>query len=193
MNPTEELKKEHEAIKLMLRILGIVSEKLESGEKVNAKHLDEIVEFIQVFADKCHHGKEEDLLFPAMASVGFPRDRGPVCVMLIEHKEGRGYVKEMKEGIADYKAGKMESASKIAENARNYAALLSQHIEKEDNVLYPMADANLSEAKQKELEKGFERVENEIVGRGKHEEFHRLLHRLKETYLLENEMIKSGK
>jgi len=63
MTPTEQLKEEHEAIKLMLRILDKVCDKLESGEEVNPEHLDQILEFIKVFADKCHHGKEEDLLF----------------------------------------------------------------------------------------------------------------------------------
>ncbi len=64
-------------------------------------------------------------------------------------------------------------------------ALLSQHIDKEDNILYPMADERIPEADQKKLEKGFEKVETEIIGQGTHEEFHRLLHSLKEEYLKE--------
>jgi hemerythrin-like domain-containing protein len=185
MKPTEELKKEHEAIKLMIRIMGSISERLESGKKVDPKHLESILEFIRVFADKCHHAKEEDLLFPAMEKVGIPREGGPVGVMLHEHEEGRGYVKAMGEGIAQYAKGESKGASKIAENARNYMALLSQHIDKENNILYPMADKRISEAGQKELEEGFEKVEREIVGPGRHEEFHRLLHSLKEEYVKE--------
>lgn len=183
MRPTEELKKEHEAIKLMLRILGKVSEKLESGQSVNTDDLDKIVEFIQVFADKCHHGKEEDLLFKEMEAVGFPKDQGPVGVMLREHEVGRGYVRSMKDGIAKLKTGDKKSASVIAKNAMGYISLLSQHIEKEDDILYPMAEDRLSEAILKDLKKGFEKVEKEIIGPGRHEEFHKLLHRLKELYL----------
>jgi len=183
MKPTEELKKEHEAIKLMIRIMGSVSGRLESGKKVDPKHLDSILEFIKVFADKCHHAKEEDLLFPAMEKAGIPKEGGPVGVMLLEHDEGRQYVKAMGEGIAQYAKGDLKAGSKIAENIRNYVALLSQHIDKEDNILYPMADMRISEADQKELEKEFEKVETEKIGKGKHEEFHRLLHRLKEEYL----------
>jgi hemerythrin-like domain-containing protein len=183
MKPTEELKKEHEAIKLMLQILEKISEKLESGESVDTDHLDKIVEFIQVFADKCHHGKEEDLLFKEMEAVGFPRDQGPVGVMLREHEVGRSYVQNMKDGVAKLKTGDTKSASVIAKNARDYASLLSQHIEKEDNILYPMAEGRLPEAKLEELKKGFEKVEKERIGPGRHEEFHELLHRLKEFYL----------
>ncbi len=183
MRAIEELKKEHEAIKLMLRILEKVSEKLESSQSVDTDHLEKIVEFIQVFADKCHHGKEEDLLFMEMEAVGFPRDQGPVGVMLHEHDEGRVYVRRMKDGVAELKTGNKKSASVIAKNARDYVSLLSQHIEKEDNILYPMAENRLPEAKLKELEKRFEKAEEEIIGPGKHEEFHQLLHRLKELYL----------
>jgi len=185
MKPTEELKKEHEAIKLMIRIMGSVSDRLESGKRVDPKHLDSILEFIKVFADKCHHAKEEDLLFPAMEKAGIPKEGGPVGVMLLEHDEGRQYVKAMGEGIAQYAKGDLRAGSKIAENARNYVALLSQHIDKEDNILYPMADARIPGADQNELEKEFEKVETEKIGKGKHEEFHKLLHRLKEEYLKE--------
>lgn len=185
MKPTEELKKEHEAIKLMLRILEKVSERLEAGEKVSTEHLDRILEFIRVFADKCHHGKEEDLLFPAMEKAGIPSERGPIGVMLYEHSEGRDFVKGMSEAIEEYKKGRKKAGKGVAKNARNYAALLSQHIDKEDNILYPMADARLSPADQGNLEKGFEKIEKEIIGAGRHEEFHKLLHRLKEEYLKE--------
>jgi hemerythrin-like domain-containing protein len=183
MKPTEDLKKEHEAIKLMLRILEEVSRRLETGEKVSAEHLDRILEFIQVFADKCHHGKEEGLLFPAMQRAGIPGERGPIGVMLHEHREGRDFVKGMSEAVERYKKGGKKAGKDVAKNARNYASLLSRHIEKEDNILYPMADARLSAAAQEDLEKGFEKIENDVIGPGRHEEFHRLLHRLNEEYL----------
>lgn len=182
MTPTEELKKEHVAIRTMLGILERVCAKLESGEHVNPVHLEQIVDFIKIFADKCHHGKEEDLLFPAMESAGFPRQGGPTGVMLKEHDEGRGYVRELTEAVAQYKEGNLAASARILLSARSYIALLDQHIEKENEVLFPMADTHLSEEKQRELSAGFERIETERVGAGKHEEFHQLLHNLKGIY-----------
>lgn len=188
MTPTEELKKEHEAIRTMLGILERVCTKLESGaqanlhEVVDPVHLEQIVEFIRVFADKCHHGKEEDLLFPAMEAAGFPRHGGPTGVMLKEHDEGRGYVRALSEAVSQFKAGDLAASVRIIQSARNYIALLDQHIEKENNVLFPMADMHLSEEKQRELSAGFERIETERVGAVKHEEFHQLLHNLKGIY-----------
>lgn len=183
MRPTEQLKEEHEAIKSMLQILERVCQRLESEGEVDLDHLDQIIEFIQVFADKCHHGKEEGILFVAMEEAGIPKEGGPIGVMLLEHGMGRGYVKGMREAMAKYRAGDHQASSRIVENGRNYIVLLTQHIAKEDNILYPMAEMHLSEEKQEELLEGFESIEQERVGAGKHEEFHRLLDRLKEVYL----------
>jgi hemerythrin-like domain-containing protein len=183
MKPTDELMQEHEAIKLMLKILERAGQMLEAGEKVDAADLDGMLELIRVFADKCHHHKEEDLLFPALQRVGIPKEQGPIGVMLMEHESGRNYVRGMAEGIEQYKIGDTDAYKQIAANARNYIKLLSEHIYKEDNVLYPMADARLSEKDQETLHDEFSRVEKEVVGRGKHEEFHRLLDRLQKIYL----------
>ncbi|OGD18041.1 MAG: hemerythrin [Candidatus Aminicenantes bacterium RBG_16_63_16] len=182
MKPTETLKTEHKAILLMLEVTESVGRKLESGENIPAEHLTKIVDFIRGFADKCHHAKEEDLLFPAMEKTGIPRQGGPIGVMLAEHTQGREYVRMMKEAAEKYAAGDKKAGLQFAENARHYAALLSQHIHKEDNILYPIADARLSPQAQSSLEKDFERVEEEVVGAGQHEEYHRLLEKLEKIY-----------
>jgi hemerythrin-like domain-containing protein len=183
MKPTEELKAEHRAIERMLRVLGGVSERLESGDPVDAAHLAQIVEFIQVFADRCHHGKEEDLLFVAMAEAGIPTEGGPIGVMLREHVSGREYVGTMNHAAKQYVAGNAQAAEAFAAAARGYVELLRQHIAKEDNILYPMADRALSQAKQDELLEEFEVVEQERIGPGRHEAFHKLLEDLEQAYV----------
>ncbi len=183
MKATAQLIEEHEGILLMLRILNKVCDRLEAGALVSADHLASILEFLQVFADQCHHGKEEDLLFPAMEAAGVPRQGGPIGVMLHEHTLGRGYIRGMGEALASYQAGAPGAAASFAQHARHYIALLTQHIEKENNVLFPMADRHLPAAKQEELFEGFEAIERERIGVGKHEEFHELLGRLEGVYL----------
>src|SRR5512136_1279086 len=155
MRPTETLKTEHQAILLMLEVAEAVSRKLEAGESIPGDDLIKIVDLIRGFADKCHHAKEEDLLFPAMEKSGIPRQGGPIGVMLVEHTEGREYVRKMKEAGEKYAAGDKKAGLQFAENARGYAALLAQHIHKEDHILYPMADARLSPQVQAGLEKDF--------------------------------------
>lgn len=182
MKPTEQLSKEHEAIKLMLQILGKVCGKLEANQKVDAKHLEQIVEFIKVFADRCHGGKEEDLLFPALEEAGIPREGGPIAVMLEEHTIGRNCIKGMADALAKQKSDSNWTQN-FVKNARDYIMLLDQHIDKENNILYQIADLHLSEEKQAELLEQFEKVEQEKIGKGKHEEFHKLLENLESIYL----------
>jgi hemerythrin-like domain-containing protein len=183
MKPTDVLKEEHRGIEVGLRILGKVADKLQADQPVPPEHLDQLVDFIRTVADKCHHGKEEDLLFAEMVKAGVPKQGGPIAVMLVEHDQGRGYVKGMADAIPAYKAGDVRAGYKVAENARGYVRLLTQHIEKEDNILYPIADMHLSEEQQICLLEGFDKVEEERVGHGKHEEYHRMLDRLSGVYL----------
>ena len=183
MTPTEQLKEEHQAIKLMLSILEGICQKLAAGQVVSTEHLEQSLEFIRLFADKCHHGKEEDVLFPAMEAAGIHKESGPIGVMLLEHEAGRGYVQGLAEAIARYKAGDRQAAAAITTNARNYVALLTQHIFKEDNILYPMADMRLSPARQARMLEEFEVIERQRLGPGKHEELHRMLEHLKGVYL----------
>lgn len=183
MKPTDVLKEEHQGIKTGLRILGKIADKLSAGQTVPPEHLEQLVDFIRTFADRCHHGKEEDLLFVEMEKAGVPKEGGPIAVMLLEHDQGRGYVRAMADAIPGYKAGDPAAAQKFAQNAYNYIGLLTQHIDKEDNILYVIADMHLSDEQQDCLLEGFDRVEAERIGPGKHEEYHRMLDRLSGVYL----------
>lgn len=183
MKPTDQLKEEHKAIRVMLNVLGKMCQKLEAGEQVSPEHLEQALDFFKGFADKCHHFKEENLLFPAMEAVGFTKDAGPIYVMLLEHASGRNHIKQMSEGIAQYKFDVQQSIPTIVEAAKGYIQLLTAHIDKEDNILFPMADSRLLESKQGELEKEFDRVESEVIGVGKHEEYHQMIKNLGAIYL----------
>ena len=183
MTPAEQLKEEHQGILLMLKILDKVAAKLAAGEKVEVRHLERIVEFLRVFADKCHHGKEEDLLFPEMEKAGIPKEGGPIGVMLAEHEQGRGFIKGMAEALDRRVKGDPQALPAYGENARTYIALLIQHIDKEDNILFPMGEKVLSQKTQEELVEGLEKIELERIGEGAHEEFQKRLHHLQEVYL----------
>ncbi len=183
MKPTEILKEEHKVIRRMLDILTKLTERLEKGDEFNVEHGEKAVDFIRTFADKCHHGKEEDLLFVAMEKAGIPREGGPIGVMLMEHDRGRNYVKGMDEAIKSYKNNDKEAVKKFIENARGYVSLLDEHIYKEDNILYMMADMHLGTQEQEELLREFERVEKEKIGEGVHEKYHKLVEELEQVYL----------
>ncbi len=113
----------------------------------------------------------------------FTEEGGPIGVMLEEHGWGRDFVNGMRESAGKYKQGDRLVAPKFVENARNYVKLLNQHIDKEDNILYAMADMHLDEKKQAELLAGFAKIEEERLGAGKHEELHEMLRHLVSVYL----------
>ncbi len=94
MTATKQLRDEHEGIKLMLGILERVTSIAESGQKLDLEHIERMLEFFRVFVDRCHHGKEEDLLFPELEKHGILKNGGPIGVMLSEHGKGRKYIQE---------------------------------------------------------------------------------------------------
>lgn len=184
MNPIEDLKTEHEAVRLTLRILDkIVLEASKTGGIPRPGDMDQLLEFFTVFVDTCHHGKEEELLFPAMEAVGVSRDGGPIGVMLKEHEEGRGHVKAKRAALNRSHDEATGAVADLSRQTRAYTELLDQHIQKENRVLFPMAIRHLSAEKLNELNDGFEKIETDKIGAGRHEAFHRMLDSLKSVYL----------
>ncbi|MGC8735904.1 MAG: hemerythrin domain-containing protein [Dissulfurimicrobium sp.] len=118
MDAINDLKKEHEGIRLMLQVLQAVSRKLGRGERINAQHLGGIMEFLSIFVDKCHHGKEEEFLFPALEASGIPREGGPIGAMLAEHDQGRRIVSELRDAVKSYNSGDKSAADSIKEPYR---------------------------------------------------------------------------
>lgn len=181
MKPTDDLREEHKAVELMLRILDGICTNIESGRSVKQEHLEGLVEFMRIFVDRCHHTKEEAYLFPEMEKSEIQDLRELITSLKNEHDKGRQYVSRIEKVVS----GKEEhrELSTMVENSRAYIQLLTLHIDKEENNLFPMADACLSQAAQKKLLEDFEVVETEIIGPGKHEEFHRWLHGMGEIYI----------
>jgi len=185
MKATQQLRDEHEGIKVMLNILEQIGRDLEMDGPLNGEHVEGILEFLTIFVDKCHHAKEEELLFPVLVAAGVPRE-GHIALLLEEHERGRSYVQAIRDAYTAWSGGVTPSAQAIRQNALTYIALLREHIEKENNVLFVMADSILSEITQDELLEGFEKIEEERIGVGKHESFHHFLKELGKVYLKGN-------
>jgi hemerythrin-like domain-containing protein len=176
---TQTLRKEHEVILRMIDATEQTARQLEQGELVPAEVLENLQEFFQLFADRCHHGKEEDLLFPLLEQKGMPRIGGPVGVMLMEHEEGRRLIRAMGNAAQAYAAGDTAAGREPwAEAARAYATLLRQHIMKENEVLFVMAERLLSEDEQRQLSEAFEQLEDKKMGVGTHERLHAKMEKL---------------
>jgi hemerythrin-like domain-containing protein len=183
MKATEQLKKEHNAIKLTIRVLDKLCKSLEAGEKINIDDLEALIDFYGVFVDKCHHVKEENMLFAAMQRSLDPTDGERIGALLKDHVMGRNYTRDLTKAVKDYKKGEKDAAKEIVHNARHYITLLIQHIDIEDNVLYPIADKRLSPQMHEELLREFDEFELREIGIDKHEAYHAMIERLRDTYL----------
>ncbi len=184
MKPIEELKTEHRAIETSLKILGAICDRVEEENLLaSPEHIDGLIEFFSVFADRCHHSKEETQLFPALEARGVERENGPIGVMLTEHEAGRAFVRDMAVSMGQFREGNTEALMRLVHNARSYIDLLANHIQKEDNVLFPMANDRISDEEAIRMAAEFDRIEKEKIGEGRHEEFHSMLERLGEFYV----------
>jgi hemerythrin-like domain-containing protein len=171
MKATEILMEEHRVIERVLTALETAIPRLAPQGNVQAVFFITAAEFIKGFADGCHHKKEEGVLFQAMVENGLPSDSGPISVMLSEHDQGRRYTRAMLEAAQRLAAGDESAREAVLQNAAGYAALLREHIAKEDNILFPMANSVIPLAAQDRLADDFERIENEEAGAGVHEKY----------------------
>ena len=180
MEAVEQLMDEHESVRTVLEILDQIAE---DPAAVDTGHMDGIIDFLKNFVDRCHHGKEEDLLFPALQAKGVKKEGGPIGVMLEEHRQGRELIKAMTFALEKMKKGDAGAADDLVKEIRNYAGLLDGHIEKENMILFPMADDLLTEAESEGLSAGFDKLEEERIGPGKHETYHQFLEQMSKIYL----------
>lgn len=133
-NCLEQLRADHEEILLQLENL----ERAVAGQNFDKKQIGDFLHFTETFAEP-HHEKEEKVLFPELEQKGIPNEGGPIGVMLSEHAAKRGYVKNLKIALENNDIGQMK------ENSLAIVGLLRDHINKENNILYPMAEQVLTE------------------------------------------------
>ncbi len=144
--------KEHKKILKEVEKLGKECTKIESGASINKAFFEKMVEFIREYADKFHHAKEEDILFKEICKNENNFHCNPVKQMLLEHQEGRKFVRGILKGL------KENNSKDIVQNSEDYIRLIREHIFKEDNILYPMADENLSKKTLDNMYKKFNKI-----------------------------------
>lgn len=171
MQATKILMDEHRVIERVLSALQIATERVSREEEMRPAFFVNAALFIKHYADGCHHNKEEGVLFIAMNDSGVPTEGGPIGVMLAEHEEGRAFTREMKDAAQKWDVGDLSARPAVVQNAQGYVALLLQHIQKEDNILFPMADRVIPVERQQLIWKEFERIKIEETRTGVHEKY----------------------
>jgi hemerythrin-like domain-containing protein len=175
MKATDVLRNEHEGILAMLAVVETAAMRLRQNKDIPPAMMTGAVGFFRNFADRCHHGKEEDGLFPQMVERGVAKEGGPIGAMLAEHEQGRAYIRGMSEAAERYSQGDSSAITPLVTNTLSYVTLLRAHINKENFVLFPMADKLLGEPEQSQLYAAFEHIEATRTGPGEHEQYHAMI------------------
>ena len=147
--PLRMLVNEHLLIKRLLNCVPAIVKALKEDTVIDKEPVIGAVDFIRMYADKFHHAKEEDILFKY-----FDEKADIIQAMLNDHVEGRSHVKEVLNGLKDNKI------DAVSQHLSAYAELLTGHIKKEDEILYPWMDKNLTVKQVGELFDKFNAVDN---------------------------------
>jgi len=163
--PTKILSDEHQNILKVINAILKECDGLQAGKPLDSNFFAKVIDFIRNYADKFHHAKEEDILFVELCKDTVLMHCNPVEQMLHEHDLGRNFVKDTEDALKD------GITEKVIENARGYAYLLQDHIFKEDNILYPMADQALNQSIQDLMINKFQEAEAKRFNPGVKEKY----------------------
>jgi hemerythrin-like domain-containing protein len=157
--PTHILKHEHRVIERALRALDGMCMHLKSRGSVPPEALCQILDFIQNFADRFHHAREETYLFPALGNNGFQKDGGALGFLMGEHETERLLTDELELAIGEYRHGDSTAVDRFVEAAHLYREHMVGHMREEDAILFRLAEEVLDEAVKASLTQSFGREE----------------------------------
>jgi hemerythrin-like domain-containing protein len=177
MKSTKLLMAEHGNILEALHVLDAMCTEIENGGSLNKDDISSLVSFLRTFADGSHHVKEEAMFFPALMQAGMTLQDGPLRVMAYEHERGRALTSAIEE------AASRNDKKDFLMYGRRYVQLLSEHIEKENYVLFDMADQTLTDEEDQKVADAFTHFDQNIVGMPTYERVHSLLEKLASKYL----------
>ncbi len=177
---SQNLRNDHKDILLTLNVLEKMCNLAQAGAEVDLVDVTRIIYFIKIFADECHHGKEERILFPAFEKVALKNQKVLIKELSSEHQKQRKLIGMMQDAILRDSV----EINSFVQSSLSYLILLRDHIEKENSVLLPACDIRLSDKKQMDLAKKFEIFENQIIGKGYYPLFHSMLENFELKYLI---------
>ncbi len=173
----QELKHDHSVIQEVVAGMSAVADLLDSGKQVDPSILGDLVQFLAVFADHCHHAKEEQYLFPLLVTKADATTKRELQMLEHEHHSATQLVRELATASAAYIENPLVMRYRVVALLRRLVELYPAHIWKEDYLLFPMAQQNLSAAEREDMADRFEDVERE-VGQDVHAAFEMLAKQL---------------
>ena len=183
MKPTEELMQEHIVINLMLSIMLKISESIKARNVFYTNDVEKIVDFFLNYVDSYHQSKEEKIFYPGFLSIQTSTENYPLSSIFEEHLTGKRYLNEIICCVENCKIGNTFSCERIADCMKNYVQLIENHIQNEENTLFPFANAAMCDNTQKQISEQFILIDKEFAALGESEKYDKLLSQMTDKYL----------
>ena len=166
---TIDLIHEHEKIMHVLELLKKIQGNGGLSEEARLKFYGELAYFLEVFADKCHHGKEENNMYHTLAPLGDESEKVMIIALIEEHVEARALVREIK------RAAEAGSADEAAKAAEGYRILLHDHIRRENEEMFPSVKYRIKDQQEDVMYEHFLAVEERTLGGGVREKLDEMI------------------
>ncbi|MBC8516359.1 MAG: hemerythrin domain-containing protein [Nitrosopumilus sp.] len=144
---TTSLRRDHELIEKVIKAMESTIQLLNDDKQIPESILLPVIDFSKNFTDVCHHSKEEKSLFPALEKAGLPTNMGPIAMMLIDHQRSREIGAQMEESAKEYLLS--GDSTKLISDMQEYTEHITEHLWKENNKLFMMAEARLQYVSEK--------------------------------------------
>ncbi len=178
MNPTYDLKGEHDAILIVLSAMKKIASEILDRKYFDLFRVAQIIDFLKIYIDHSHHDKEEEILFPALIECDVPWIADTIHLLMDEHIIARGYMKAIENNLRDYLGGHAYALESMASGMLNYVELEANHMKVENQALLPLADRYLNKTKLESIYLDFKHIQKREIGKFQHLEYYILLRKL---------------
>ena len=144
---TASLRRDHDLIEKVIKSMEATIQLLQDGKSIPESILMQVIDFSKNFTDVCHHSKEEGSLFPALEKAGMPTNMGPIAMMLMDHEKSREIATQMENATQKYL--NENDSSELISSMQEYVTHITEHLWKENNRLFMMAEARLQYVSEK--------------------------------------------
>lgn len=168
---------EHRLIERMLSVIEDALPQIEARQEVDSAFVDTVVDFIRIYADKTHHGKEEDILFRELDNKQLnAEDRKILQELIEEHKFGRKITKALVDANTSYKEGDNTVLKEIIAKLKVLIDFYPRHIEKEDKVFFPSSRSYFTDEEEQAMLEDFWEFDQKMI----HEKYNSVVRKLED-------------
>lgn len=163
-SPAGPLIAEHRVIERVIAVMESQLEAITVQGVADPRMIDRITDFIRTYADRCHHGKEEDVLFRELAKKGLdPLLEAEMRELIEDHVRARAMTRALAEANERYAAGEMDALGEIEHSMRQLAEFYPAHIEKEDRHFFKPSIAYLSDDEREAMLREFSELDRTLI------------------------------